>query len=218
MSTTENETNPTRAQSAFSQAAKDYGLAAPDSKEETDALFEMAQAAFDRAEEIRERANASIESANTIIDQVNAMTKTTTERLDAVARESANNQIELGLHAQALDAHGGRLQSFGDAIDAIKGALNGFHEDITRLEADRTVSSVARIATPSIRVRIAHTNTLKDGWRCSETTVEYDGPMDQYDGDVMAGYLMGAHHLGLREANLRNAPQPPEIDGGELDE
>ncbi len=83
--------------------------------------------------------------------------------------------------------------------------------------SEERINYVARHVEPSIRVRISHSHTLRDGWRCDSTTVEYDGPIDQYDEDAMQARLSAAYHMAFREANLRNAPQPPEIDGGELD-
>jgi len=60
---------------------------------------------------------------------------------------------------------------------------------------------------PTMRIRIQHSHTLKDGWRCAETTVEWSGPADSpYPrSDVMAREMESAHTQGLTEAMRRNA-------------
>jgi hypothetical protein len=55
---------------------------------------------------------------------------------------------------------------------------------------------------PQIRVRIAHTHTLKDGWRLSETTVEFTGT--SIDSVAMATEMEIAHTIGEKEAVARN--------------
>lgn len=62
-------------------------------------------------------------------------------------------------------------------------------------------------STPTFRVRINHSHTLKEGWRVSETTVEATFPIDagtlQIDIDL-AAWMRSAHELGLQEAVRRN--------------
>ena len=61
---------------------------------------------------------------------------------------------------------------------------------------------------PTIHVRIAHVHTLKDGWRLSETTVSYDGPMSDLAGmhGALAAEMKMANDLGQAEAHARNNP------------
>lgn len=52
------------------------------------------------------------------------------------------------------------------------------------------------------RVRIAHTHTLKDGWRVSETTVEATGIEINYD--EMRMHMKAAYEAGTLETSYRN--------------
>lgn len=63
-----------------------------------------------------------------------------------------------------------------------------------------------RIA-PEFRVRINHSNTIKEGWRLSETTVECTFIGDRDSNDIQAEleeWLGRAYGIGNREAALRN--------------
>lgn len=53
-----------------------------------------------------------------------------------------------------------------------------------------------------IRVRIAHSHTLKDGWRLSETTIEATGTGIDYD--YIQEELQRAYDVGLEESIRRN--------------
>ena len=68
------------------------------------------------------------------------------------------------------------------------------HEPITYTSGD-----------PTIRIRIAHTHTVKDGWRTSETTVEWVGPVVFQHWIRIEDELAVAFALGKREAKRRNA-------------
>lgn len=59
---------------------------------------------------------------------------------------------------------------------------------------------------PTIRVRISHARTQKEGWRCHETTIEVTGSANDYADmlDDIPDMLSDAHHAGLDEANRRN--------------
>lgn len=63
------------------------------------------------------------------------------------------------------------------------------------------------IDEPKTRVRIAHVHTLKEGWRCNETTVEYAG--SSIDWTVIKEELANAHATGLFEAQDRNKADAP---------
>lgn len=62
---------------------------------------------------------------------------------------------------------------------------------------------------PTIRLRINHSHTLKEGWRLSETTVEWSGP-GKPDETAIQDALLTAQHLGQREAARRVAPRVVE--------
>ena len=57
---------------------------------------------------------------------------------------------------------------------------------------------------PTIRIRIQHSHTLKEGWRLSETTVEYTGPADSVDHHRIELELRSAFQLGTAEQMLRS--------------
>lgn len=185
MSTTENETTLTPVEEAFQAAASNFEESGHGTEDETDALFAMADCAMSRANEV----------AGSL-----------TERLDAVAMESASNQIELRVHAKALDA---------------QSTINHETESVIRLLVDRIAALEAKAVSitrhaPMLHLRVSH-DQVKEGHRLKETTVTYDGPWDGVDEDAMLAKAEQAFHIGQREAARRNAPQPPEIDGGELD-
>ncbi len=56
---------------------------------------------------------------------------------------------------------------------------------------------------PRIRTRINHSHTLKDGWRLSDTTVEWDGEGEP-DWDTIKNIMRRAFAEGVNEADLRN--------------
>jgi len=57
---------------------------------------------------------------------------------------------------------------------------------------------------PEIRVRIGHTHTLKDGWRCDSTTVEWTG-RGSVDWRSIRDELKNAHVAGLAESEERQS-------------
>ena len=66
---------------------------------------------------------------------------------------------------------------------------------------------IARVEAtePQIRVRIAHASTVKDGWRLSETTVEWSGsgeiPWEELRYAGHKAYLIGAGEAAERNAS-----------------
>ena len=65
-----------------------------------------------------------------------------------------------------------------------------------------------RVTEPTLRIRIAHAHTLKEGWRLSETTVEWAGVgplVGEYQewSDALRGALSEAYLLGEAEAAHR---------------
>jgi hypothetical protein len=59
-----------------------------------------------------------------------------------------------------------------------------------------------RISGTVYRVRAAHTHTLKDGWRLSETTVEATG--EKIDFKTMNELMQNAYEEGVEESRRRN--------------
>lgn len=55
---------------------------------------------------------------------------------------------------------------------------------------------------PLIRVRVAHTHTLKDGWRLSESTIEFTGR--DIDWQELRMQMRSAYIAGREEAIYRN--------------
>ncbi len=58
---------------------------------------------------------------------------------------------------------------------------------------------------PTIRVRLQHTHTLKDGWRLAETTVEYTG--ERIDWETVRDELSTSFVVGTKESTSRNKIQ-----------
>lgn len=57
-----------------------------------------------------------------------------------------------------------------------------------------------------IRVRLQHSSTIKEGWRLSETTVEYtSGDDGVIDWQSIENELVNAAIVGNRQAAERNA-------------
>lgn len=61
---------------------------------------------------------------------------------------------------------------------------------------------------PTIRVRMNHDFTTRDGWRLKETTVEWEGSAFGLEPEALTLNLMefgaAVYNAGMREANLRN--------------
>lgn len=69
---------------------------------------------------------------------------------------------------------------------------------------DLMAGGVATTHQPEIRVRIGHTHTLKDGWRCDSTTVEWTG-RGEVDWGAIRDELKNSHIAGDEEAKARHA-------------
>lgn len=63
------------------------------------------------------------------------------------------------------------------------------------------------ITSPTLRIRISHTSTLKAGWGY-ESTVEYTLPLNhpeaQHIERDLRGWLIMAQEIGQEEADARN--------------
>lgn len=68
------------------------------------------------------------------------------------------------------------------------------------------MQQLALIARDTIRARISHTHTLKEGWRCNETTVELTHADDNaaFPMEEMRLLMAEAHEAAREEAQRRN--------------
>jgi len=87
----------------------------------------------------------------------------------------------------------------GTELSALLDRIKALEESFEALMS----GGVARTEEPEIRVRIAHTHTKADGWRCNETTVEWTG-RGVPDWYAIATHLEAAHGVGSAQAADRN--------------
>lgn len=77
------------------------------------------------------------------------------------------------------------------------------------LETPETGIARVEATEPQIRVRIAHASTVKDGWRLSETTIEWAGsgeiPWEELRHAGRRAYLVGAGEAAERNASEAKA-------------
>lgn len=66
------------------------------------------------------------------------------------------------------------------------------------------MSDTVSTSKPVTRVRIQHSHTLKEGWRLTETTVEWTGD-EAPDWESIRSDLMSAHIYGTKETENRRA-------------
>ena len=128
---------------------------------------------------------------------------TTWENTDGADDMKATNMAEVLFGCiEAVRAESQTLRfELNTALLRIK-ALEESVEDLLHGEAGDTDVAV-RSEEPEIRVRISHAHTLKDGWRCDSTTVEWTG-RGEPDWDAMEDRLKRTHLLGIAEAAMRN--------------
>lgn len=65
------------------------------------------------------------------------------------------------------------------------------------------MSESTKVSEGTIRVRLQHSHTLKDGWRLSETTVEWTGGQDVV-WSAVNGAMREAFEMGTVESAVRN--------------
>lgn len=122
----------------------------------------------------------------------------------AELRNALGQQIELVAADARLDVEiGKQLAGISTRVSELEQAV----EDIV------TGTGVARSDEPTVRTRISHAHTLKDGWRCDSTTVEVEGGGEP-DWPAIRRRLRAAAVVGAEEAELRNtgatAAEPAE--------
>jgi hypothetical protein len=83
--------------------------------------------------------------------------------------------------------------------------------DISALRYQATQGATQTVKTePSVRVRINHGRTAKDGWRVTETTVEFAGP-GLPEVAAVRDALRFAYEEGYEEAAVRNDNERDEV-------
>ena len=117
--------------------------------------------------------------------------------VNEVAAELANRMSQP--HSAALID---RIQALEAAVD------NLLHGEA----GEPTVTATSD--EPELRVRISHAHTLKDGWRCDSTTVEWTGPQSAYADATkrIDAVLRLAWMQADAEARHRNGLHPAEPD------
>lgn len=93
---------------------------------------------------------------------------------------------------------GAELSALVDRVQALEASV----DDLLHGETCETTVTTT-IEEPEIRVRIAHSHTLRDGWRCDSTTVEWTG-RGVPDWDRIDGALTRSFSMGRIEAEARN--------------
>lgn len=89
------------------------------------------------------------------------------------------------------------ITAFVQSLQAKVIELNARFEDLM------AGSGVVTAFEPEVRVRIGHTHTLKDGWRCDSTTIEWTG-RGKADWELIRAELGLAHTVGEMEAQRRH--------------
>ena len=64
-------------------------------------------------------------------------------------------------------------------------------------------SPAVGVSAPTLRIRIAHAHTIKDGWRLAETTVEWTGQASEPSAADLTYAMKLAHELGQEETKRR---------------
>lgn len=106
------------------------------------------------------------------------------------------------------------IRELAESIDTIRNA-NAFRDQAfgrlsEAIERDgRTITE----QQPAVRVRLNHTHTIKEGWRLSETTVEWCGPIGKLEGTELLAVGATVFNAGVREAALRNDANAVREDG-----
>jgi hypothetical protein len=120
---------------------------------------------------------------------------------------------ELSDEREIVRSQGGRIADLGLRLSSMQGRFAALASAIPPV--DESVAHTVEVGTqqPTMRMRLNHAHTKADGWRLSETTVEWSGVGDP-DEAAIDKALITAFHLGQREANLRNAPEPADDEDG----
>lgn len=129
---------------------------------------------------------------------------------DALGKQEALYEMVVAL-AQELSDEREIVRGQAEVIQRLRDKVGRHGGILIGMAANEIAGSDQTIRTePTIRIRINHAHTLKEGWRLSETTVEWTGPGTP-DEAAIQDALLTAQHLGQREAALRNAP--PVVEG-----
>lgn len=93
------------------------------------------------------------------------------------------------------------MSALADRVQALEASV----EDLLAGSAGLTTLEAIEPA-PELRVRISHAHTLKDGWRCDSTTVEWTG-RGPVDWAAIEDAGSQAYDTGRAEARERNAAE-----------
>lgn len=192
MSATATETVTSRASELF-RFARDQHQQAPMIEDDAaratvQAVFEMAEAAMDRAKEVH------AEHDRMILDLQGCVRDLTEGKLGGDRIESV--EAELYAQRQRIESHAVQIQAIDRRIDEIDQRLLEIRDALI-------TGGVATKVEPEVRVRIGHTHTLKDGWRCDSTTVEWTG-RGKAEWELIRAELGLAHTVGEMEAQRRH--------------
>ncbi len=94
-----------------------------------------------------------------------------------------------------------QLQPIRENIGSLFARIRNLEEAISDLAASGVATTTSQ-SEPVIRVRLQHSHTKADGWRLSETTVEYTG--EKVDWDQVTNDMYRAFLEGEIEASTRN--------------
>jgi hypothetical protein len=133
----------------------------------------------------------------------------------ALAQELADEREIVRGQAETIDDLRMAVASIRDANAMRDAALVALSRTIEKLRPCPELPDLSTLqvgtAAPTMRVRLQHSNTIKEGHRLAETTVEWAGPYAP-DWPLIKRHLREAFEFGTEEAALRNAP--PVADEG----
>lgn len=134
---------------------------------------------------------------------------------DTPAKSFAERHYEAALdeyHRATYDDHIRNWQCLSQMCQALAGQIAELRAQLA--EPILGATTVEAVKTePTVRVRLQHTHTLKEGWRLSESTVEWSGAGTP-DWESIAGQLRATAVYGRTEAEDRNHPLSPREEGG----
>lgn len=130
------------------------------------------------------------------------------------AKDIAELRQELADEREIVRSQGDRIADLGLRLSSMQGRFAALAAVIPPVDASSAHTVEVGTQQPTMRMRLQHSHTLKEGWRLSEATVEWSGVGDP-DEAAIEKALLTSWNLGQREAVLRNAPQSAMTDGGD---
>jgi hypothetical protein len=143
------------------------------------------------------------------------MTDSAMERVETIEERNTRHISELQMkvidrssgHDQTLATHRADIEQLRDQIAELQRTVDDLiaGEGVTAIKAFPDAPPVIEYA-PQIRVRLQHSSTVKEGWRLSESTVEYTSGSDgAVDWARIKNEMLIAGIAGTKEAESRNA-------------